>query len=206
MFSPSSAGPHFNRARIAHRSYHGLQSVPGKSLPETDPLHISSNAVLRNDIWGTPVVIATLTLGLWTAVSPKDFVAPACGLPRLDKHAAVRPRLTTVQPRNSTIPCKILYLPVLACYHSPCFGHAISLPTSHGSPHEFLPLLNSVHSASLRWAIFAALSCKAPRRYTLNQSACRVFSAQPPLALLESALPQKAPVTRLESAYTKHRT
>ena len=152
MYSPSSAGPHFNRARIANRIYHGLQSVPGKSLPETGSLHISSNAVLRNDIWGAPVVIATLTLGLWTAVSPKNFVALVCGLPRQDRHAAVRPRQTTVQPRNSTIPCKILYPPVLGCYHSLCFDHAISLPTPtfHGCPPASLLPLNSVHSASLR--------------------------------------------------------
>src|SRR5208282_1468793 len=121
----------------------------------------------------------------------QEFFPLVCGLPRRDRHAAVRPRQTTVQPRNSTIPCKILYFPVLARYHSLCFDHAIGFPspTFHGRPPGFFLLLNSVHSAALRLAIFAVLFCKAPRRYTLNQNSCRVFCGPPSLTRLESALP-----------------
>ena len=49
-----------------------------------------------------------------------------------------QPLKTTVQPRNSTIPCKTLYLPVLGCYHFPCLARRL-LPL-HPPPALFIPI------------------------------------------------------------------
>jgi len=84
--------------------------------------------------FGWPILVAFARLGLALAsVLPR--------LPRFYFRASDvdnQPLKTTVQPRNSTIHCKTLYLSVLGCYYFVCFARRL-LPL-HPPPALFIPI------------------------------------------------------------------